>query len=147
LEREAASRGGRESAVTAKVENLIIGNLAAAVDAAGVEAERRGYSHAMHCATGPEGEAEEVGRRLAEITLRMRAEAGPDCLITGGEPTVTLAPKEQRGLGGRNQQLALAALQSIVSGSSQRREIRSRALRSSPAGPTARTAPPTRPGP
>jgi len=31
-------------------------------------------------------------------------------LITGGEPTVRLAPPEKRGKGGRNQQLVLAAL-------------------------------------
>ncbi|MBW3597163.1 MAG: DUF4147 domain-containing protein [Planctomycetes bacterium] len=107
---------GDEPGVTAEVENIVIGNLAAAVDAAGIEAERRGYSHAMHCAASPEGEAEQVGRRLAEMALRMRRENGPDCLITGGEPTVRLAPKEERGLGGRNQQLALAALQALMSG-------------------------------
>ena len=68
----------------------MIGNNALAVDAAGVEAERLGYSHAMIAATAPEGPAEEVGRHLAEMALRMRDEAGPDCLISGGEPTVTL---------------------------------------------------------
>jgi glycerate-2-kinase len=36
--------------------------------------------------------------------------SGPDCLITGGEPTVRLAPADIRGKGGRNQQLVLAAL-------------------------------------
>jgi glycerate-2-kinase len=36
--------------------------------------------------------------------------SGPDCLISGGEPTVRLAPAEIRGRGGRNQQLCLAAL-------------------------------------
>ncbi len=40
----------------------------------------------------------------------MRHSAGPDCLISGGEPTVTLADESARGLGGRNQQLVLAAL-------------------------------------
>jgi hydroxypyruvate reductase len=44
------------------------------------------------------------------MALRMQAEPGPDCLITGGEPTVTLAPAAIRGKGGRNQQLVLAAL-------------------------------------
>lgn len=91
--------------------NLIIGSNAVAVDAAGIEAERRGYSHAMTAARNLEGHAEEVGRHLAEMALRMTREAGPDCLITGGEPTVQLVDAEQRGLGGRNQQLVLAALQ------------------------------------
>ncbi|MEC8390553.1 MAG: MOFRL family protein, partial [Planctomycetota bacterium] len=38
---------------------------------------------------------------------------GPDCLITGGEPVVQLAPPENRGKGGRNQQLVLAALEEL----------------------------------
>jgi hydroxypyruvate reductase len=99
---------------TCRVTNLVIGNNAVAVDAAGVEAERRGYSHAMNAATKLEGPAEDVGRHLAEMALRMRAESGPDCLITGGEPTVKLAPAAIRGKGGRNQQLVLAALEELL---------------------------------
>src|SRR5690606_9405588 len=67
-----------------RLSHYVIGNLAVAVDAAGVEAERRGYSHAMICATRHEGEAEDVGRQLAAMALQMRSEDGPDCLITGG---------------------------------------------------------------
>jgi hydroxypyruvate reductase len=92
------------------VTNLVIGNNAVAVDAAGIEAERRGYSHAMLAARHLEGPAEEIGAHLADMALRMRSESGPDCLITGGEPIVRLAPAEIRGKGGRNQQLALAGL-------------------------------------
>ena len=64
----------------------------------------------MIAAQKSEGPAEEVGRHLAEMALRMRDEPGPDCLISGGEPTVTLVNEQLRGQGGRNQQLALAAL-------------------------------------
>ncbi|HJQ80306.1 MAG TPA: DUF4147 domain-containing protein [Lacipirellulaceae bacterium] len=92
----------------------VLGNNATAVDAAGAEAERLGYSHAMVCANKPEGPAEDVGRHLAEMAVRMRAEPGPDCLISGGEPTVTLVDESHRGKGGRNQQLALAALTHLV---------------------------------
>jgi glycerate-2-kinase len=92
------------------VSHHILANNATAVDAAGIEAERLGYSHAMVSAMAPEGPAEEVGRHLADMALRMRRELGPDCLISGGEPTVTLVDRSRRGLGGRNQQLALAAL-------------------------------------
>jgi hydroxypyruvate reductase len=88
----------------------VLGNNAAAVDGAGVEAEKLGYSHAMIAATRAEGAAEDVGRHLAKMALRMRGSAGPDCLISGGEPTVTLVDESRRGKGGRNQQLALAAL-------------------------------------
>jgi hydroxypyruvate reductase len=92
------------------VTNQVIGNNALAVDAAGSEAERLGYSHAMISAIAPEGAAEEAGRHLAEMALRMRHEQGPDCLISGGEPIVTLVDETLRGTGGRNQQLALAAV-------------------------------------
>lgn len=92
------------------VTNLLIGNNSMAVDAAGIEAERLGYSHAMIAANQPEGDAEEVARKLVEMARRMRTDEGPDCLITGGEPTVRLAPAPIRGRGGRNQQLCMAAL-------------------------------------
>lgn len=97
-----------------RVENIIIGNNAVAVDAAGIEAERLGYSHAMLASPTSEGEADAVGQHLAEIALKMRGEPGPDCLIWGGEPVVTLAANEARGLGGRNQQLVLAALERLL---------------------------------
>ena len=88
---------------------IVIGNNAVAVDAAGIAADRLGYRPAMISARSAEGEAEAVGRHLAEMALHMRRESGPDCLVSGGEPVVTLAPPEIRGKGGRNQQLALAA--------------------------------------
>lgn len=96
-----------------EVINIVIGNNATAVDAAGVQAERLGYSHAMTSATAPEGAAEEVAHRLVQMAQTMRTHEGPDCLITGGEPTVTLCPIGERGVGGRNQQLALAALECL----------------------------------
>jgi hydroxypyruvate reductase len=88
----------------------ILANNATAVDAAGVEAERLGYSHALISANKSEGPAEDVGRHLAAMGLQMRDQGGPNCLISGGEPTVTLVDESSRGKGGRNQQLALAAL-------------------------------------
>jgi len=51
-----------------------------------------------------------VAKRLVDIARSMRGEQKTNCLISGGEPTVQLAPEAERGLGGRNQQLALAAL-------------------------------------
>lgn len=97
------------------VDNRVIGNNALAVDAAGSEAERRGYRHAMHAARELEGPAEEVGRHLAEMAADMvDGRSGPDCLITGGEPTVKLVDASRRGMGGRNQQLVLAALLRLV---------------------------------
>ncbi len=93
-----------------RVINLIIGNNATAVAAAAEEARRLGYSVDAASATQSEGPAEEIGRQLAESALKMRAAAGPTCLISGGEPVVKLVEPSRRGLGGRNQQLTLAAL-------------------------------------
>ena len=96
--------------------NYIIGNNATAVDAAGIEAERRGYSHAMHASVDLKENAEDAGRQLAKMAVRMRDQSGPDCLITGGEPVVQLIEEEHRGTGGRNQQLVLAALVQLLEG-------------------------------
>lgn len=96
------------------VTNIVIGNNATAVDAAGMQAERLGYVHAMTSSPASEGPAEAVGRHLAEMALSMQQRPGPNCLISGGEPVVTLPPVSERGMGGRNQQLALAALESLA---------------------------------
>ena len=98
---------------TAELHHLILANNATAVDAAGMEAERRGYNHAMLCATESEGNAEKIGRHLGQMAVSMRDTPGPNCLITGGEPTVTLVPPDRRGKGGRNQQLVLAAMDEL----------------------------------
>lgn len=97
-----------------RVRNFVIGNNALAVDAAGIEAESRGYSHAMVSARASEGPAEEVGRHLADMAVSMRDQPGPDCLISGGEPVVRLVESGLRGKGGRNQQLVLAALERLI---------------------------------
>jgi hydroxypyruvate reductase len=100
------------------LRNVILGNNAAAVDAAGMEAERLGYSHAMIAAREPEGFVEPIGRHLADMAVSMRDLAsdatGPDCLISGGEGVVRLVDESERGMGGRNQQLALAALMQLA---------------------------------
>lgn len=115
LSREVQASASRELTFD-RVSNYVIGNNAVAVDAAGIEAERRGYSHAMVAARAPEGDASELGRHLAHMARQMRQSPGPDCLISGGEPTVTLVDAAHRGLGGRNQQLVLAALSELCGG-------------------------------
>lgn len=98
---------------TAEVLHFIIGNNAVAVDAAGIEAESRGYSHAMTSSRKLEGDAEVLGRNLAQLAKQMRDNKGPDCLISGGEPVVAWSGAGERGLGGRNQQLTLAAVDEL----------------------------------
>jgi hydroxypyruvate reductase len=103
-------QSGKQLPAACSVEHLVLANNATAVDAAGMEAERLGYSHAMLSSTRSEGAAEDVGRHLAAMARRMRDTPGPNCLISGGEPTVKLVDAAKRGLGGRNQQLVLSAL-------------------------------------
>jgi glycerate-2-kinase len=99
-----------------RIEHVVIGNNAVAVDQAGAEAERRGWRMAMVSARETEGSAEGVGRHLAEMAIEMIRNVdgdGPNCLISGGEPTVTLPPSGS-GTGGRNQQLVLAAIDHLL---------------------------------
>jgi hydroxypyruvate reductase len=109
--------------------NFVIGNNATAVAAAGEEAQRLGYTVVAESASRSEGPAEEIGCQLADRALEMRCGAGvspasskagetpapqglisPTCLVSGGEPVVKLVESSRRGMGGRNQQLVLAAL-------------------------------------
>jgi hydroxypyruvate reductase len=100
------------AAVRCEVTNRVIGNNATAADAAGLAAVALGYSPAVCCAPRSEGPAEQIGRHLAEMALDMRS-GTPDCLVSGGEPVVTLVDASRRGRGGRNQQLVLAALERL----------------------------------
>jgi glycerate-2-kinase len=94
--------------------HFIMANNASAVDAAGIEAVRRGYAYWMQSSRTAEGSAESVGRNLARQLVDLQNQPEIHCLITGGEPTVFLAPPEIRGRGGRNQQLVLAALDELI---------------------------------
>lgn len=53
------------------------------------------------------GEAEEIGRTLARRLRAIREPDRPACILLGGETTVTVG--DATGVGGRNQELALAA--------------------------------------
>ena len=110
--RSRPSKPGQSAVCT--VTNRVIGNNATAVAAAARKAAALGYVPRVVPATTQEGSAEDVGRRLAGEALVLRQGADADCLISGGEPIVTLAPAAIRGLGGRNQQLVLAAAESLA---------------------------------
>ena len=96
--------------VFAPIQNIIIGDNKLAAGAALEQAEREGF-RAEILTNELEGEAREVGHELAQ---RLRAEsairARPFCLIAGGETTVNLRGK---GKGGRNQELALSAVDEL----------------------------------
>jgi hydroxypyruvate reductase len=97
-----------------KTHNVVVGSNALAVDAAEVEARRLGF-HTLVLSTFLEGEAREIARVHAAIAKEIRATGRPvktpACVISGGEPTVTV---RGNGLGGRNQEFALAAALDIA---------------------------------
>lgn len=95
------------------VQNHVIGNNATALQAAAEEARKRGYELAA-METNQRGIAREVGFALAKRCLAERDRPTTSrgwCWLSGGEPVVELAPYAGPRRGGRNQELALAALQ------------------------------------
>ncbi len=95
------------------VINCLIGNNATALEAARAEAERRGYAIAG-METNLRGVARQVGVTLAERCLAERDRPTTSrgwCWLSGGEPVVELAPCDHPRRGGRNQEVAVAALQ------------------------------------
>ena len=92
-----------------RVQNLIVGSNALAVTAAAQEAKRLGY-RTLVLSTFVEGETRDVARVHAAIAKEVLASGrpvrAPACIISGGETTVTIRGS---GLGGRNQEFALAA--------------------------------------
>jgi len=92
-----------------RVQNLIVGSNALAVQAAAAEARRLGLAPLV-LSTRIEGETRDIARMHAAIAREVvetgRPRRAPVCLISGGETTVTL---RGRGLGGRNQEFVLAA--------------------------------------
>jgi hydroxypyruvate reductase len=115
LQKTVNSRGLTARGMESLNKNFIIADNAMAVAAAAQEAARLGYAVEAESAAQSEGLAEEIGRQLAKKALAMkRRSAGrPTCFISGGEPVVRLVESSRRGLGGRNQQLTLAALQRL----------------------------------
>ena len=92
-----------------RTHTRIVGSNRWTVEAAALEARRQGL-RAVTLTTFLEGEAREVSRALVSV-LRECVESGtpgetPVCLLAGGETTVSVRGD---GLGGRNQELVVAA--------------------------------------
>lgn len=95
------------------ITHSILGNNAEAVEQARLEAITRGYECITTSANECEGEVADLAdETLTSIKDNINART-PFCLITGGEPTVTLPPSP--GKGGRNQQLTGELLSRICS--------------------------------
>ncbi|MFH1184385.1 MAG: DUF4147 domain-containing protein [Chloroflexota bacterium] len=91
-----------------RVRNLIVGNGALAMTSAMRQANREGFA-AEILDTRIQGEAQAVGRSLAtRLAQACRTMARPFCILAAGEATVTLGA--HHGRGGRNQEIALAAV-------------------------------------
>lgn len=101
-----------DPAITTEVHNCLIGSNQTAVDAAAEYAKALGYTCEIQYAQA-EGQAAERGRDFAQLAVQFSQRTEPMCLISGGEPVVTLPPAERRGIGGRNQHLVLAALEEL----------------------------------
>lgn len=115
LLRSSESRAAREQLLqqtASPAVNVLVGNLPAAINAAAEEARARGYEVLTELQQSPSVTADAEGVRLAEWILRQGASGRPVCLISGGEPIVRLCPRP--GLGGRNQQLALAGTKTLL---------------------------------
>ena len=98
----------------ARVQNLIVGSNRLAVEAAAAKARELGF-RPLILSTEIEGETREIARMHAAIAREIahygRPVPPPACVISGGETTVTL---RGNGLGGRNQEFALAAALDIA---------------------------------
>jgi hydroxypyruvate reductase len=105
---------GPDDPLFRNVDHFVIGNNLQAADAAVRQAGEEGFA-ALLLTTFLQGEARQAGRTLAAIA-RQVARTGqpvghPACLVAGGETTVTL---QGEGRGGRNQELALAAVTDLA---------------------------------
>jgi glycerate 2-kinase len=109
---EAGARGEREETLKpgdpalAGVRAAIVGSNAMALEAIAAGARTLGFQVLVDRAPLV-GEARRTGQELGTMARRMRAElAAPRCVVRGGETTVTV---RGTGVGGRNQELVLAA--------------------------------------
>jgi glycerate 2-kinase len=97
------------AALFQRVQTVIIGSNRLAAEAAVKAAQAQGLN-ALLLSTFVEGEAREVARVAAalakELVCHDRPVPRPACLVWGGETTVNV---QGQGIGGRNQELALAA--------------------------------------
>jgi hydroxypyruvate reductase len=93
-----------------RASNILIGTNRTAIMAAGEKARQLGYNTAL-LTSRITGEAREIAKFIGGVALDVKASdmiaKKPACVISGGEPVVTL---RGCGKGGRNQEMALALL-------------------------------------
>lgn len=98
----------------ARAEALVVGNGLTAARAAMAAGQKRGYQPVLLSST-LSGEAQGAGAYLASVATAVLRNsqpiAPPACLVATGETTVSLPP--EHGLGGRNQEVTLAAARDL----------------------------------
>lgn len=100
-----------DDAIFEKVRNTIIASNSIALQAAQAQAEFLGFQTKIVNAN-LQGEAHVLGRELAlQLNESLPAMQRPFCLLAGGEATVKIRGS---GKGGRNQELALAAVDMLA---------------------------------
>jgi hydroxypyruvate reductase len=96
-----------------RTTNVLMGTNGTALNASAAKAKELGYT-VVRLTSRITGEACEVAKMLAAIAVDSRKHSmlgeAPLCIISGGEPVVTL---QGAGKGGRNQEMALAFLQEM----------------------------------
>jgi len=103
----------------ANIVNRLIGNNNMALAAAETMAQEFGY-HTFNRGTVVQGETRIAARAEADILMEFaRGAREPVCLISGGETTVKMSGAH--GIGGRNQEYALAAM--VYLGSERMRDV------------------------
>ena len=97
-----------------KVQNVIVGSNLLAAQEALKQAEEEGF-HPYLLRTDLQGEAREAAFELATLLRQIRQTGQPvpvpACIVAGGETTVTV---KGNGKGGRNTELALAAVSELA---------------------------------
>lgn len=106
-----ASGSQQQAFPSERVHHHIIGNNQVALSAAEARAKELGYEvQSLGCDNADE--AQNVGRNLAKLARELSHQplTFPVCILSGGEPVVHLVQTDQPRKGGRNQEVALAAL-------------------------------------
>lgn len=99
-----------DSSLGTRVQNFIVGDIRIAAQAARKQAEANGF-HSEILSAEIQGEARVIGLQFAkQLKEERRKRLNSFCLIAGGETTVTI---KGNGKGGRNQELALAAVDEL----------------------------------
>jgi glycerate 2-kinase len=92
-----------------QIQNVILASNIQAVEEAKRQARKLGYN-SLILSSSIEGEARDAAKMHAAIAREINTTSNPlpppACVISGGETTVTI---KGQGLGGRNQEFALAA--------------------------------------